>query len=184
MFAAPIPGQSLTNEPKNSAWENPPQFADPVEALMFHMDKLQKPKETKAVVDILRLGLDVVTLTEGILRNGVATGRHTIDTSLLIAPVIHEYIKGIADATGIDYNEGLEDKEEVPQEDIEYSIRSREATKILADIKKKKQVDLAPLETAPTDNLEQMPMDTAPMATEEVPMAVDKPAGLMARGGR
>jgi len=29
MFSAPIPGQSLTSEPKNSTWENPPQIAEP-----------------------------------------------------------------------------------------------------------------------------------------------------------
>ena len=40
MFNAPIPGQSLTSEPKNYAWERPPQYDLPEEALMFHLEKL------------------------------------------------------------------------------------------------------------------------------------------------
>ena len=83
MFNAPIPGQSLTTEPKNYPWENPPEYADPEDALMWHMDKLGDPEKTKAALGLLELGLDVVTLTEGILRGAVADGIHTIDTSLI-----------------------------------------------------------------------------------------------------
>ena len=107
MFSAPIPGQSLTSEPKNSPWENPPQMNKPEEAVLWHLKKLDKPKSVKSVVGLLGLGLDLVTLTEGLLRGAVAEGRHSIDVSLLIAPVIHEYIKGIADASGVEYNEEL-----------------------------------------------------------------------------
>ena len=38
MFEAPIPGQSLTNEPKNYTWENPPKFIYPEDALIWHME--------------------------------------------------------------------------------------------------------------------------------------------------
>ena len=74
MFNAPIPGQSLTSEPKNYPWENPPEFVNAEEALLFHMDKLKEPGKVKAIGGLLTLGLDVVTMSEGILRNGVAEG--------------------------------------------------------------------------------------------------------------
>ena len=74
MFSAPIPGQSLTSEPKNSPWENPAQFADPESALLYHMDRLKKPKKIESVAGLLTLGLDVVTLVEGILRAAVIEG--------------------------------------------------------------------------------------------------------------
>lgn len=183
MFNAPIPGQSLTTEPKNYPWENPPQFTDPVDALTFHMDKLRKPKNIKAALGLLELGLDVVTMVQGILRSAVMEGRHTVDTSLLIAPVIHEHIVGIADASKITYKEGLEESEEISQEDIEYSIRTKQAEKILADLKGKKKVDLSPIQ----DSLEgaSMPMmaqeEEMPIpTTEEAPM-MEQPKGLMAR---
>ena len=78
MFSAPIPGQSLTSEPKNSPWENPPQMNKPEEAVLWHLKKLDKPKSVKSVVGLLGLGLDLVTLTEGLLRGAVAEGRHSI----------------------------------------------------------------------------------------------------------
>ena len=34
-FDAPIPGQSLTDRPGNAAWEHPPQFTGPNEALEY-----------------------------------------------------------------------------------------------------------------------------------------------------
>ena len=63
MFSAPIPGQSLTSEPKNSPWENPPQMTTPEEAVMWHIERLGKPKKVKSVVGLLSLDLDVVTMT-------------------------------------------------------------------------------------------------------------------------
>ena len=172
MFNAPIPGQSLTTEPKNYPWENPPEYPNPKDALMWHMDRLDNPETTKACLGLLELGLDVVTLTEGILRGAVADGIHTIDTSLIIAPIIHEYLTGTADAAGIEYKEGLSDTK-VNMDDINYQVREQEARKILKDIDDKdKDIDLSPMEEEPMQ--EQMPM-------EEPEMQEEKPRGLMAR---
>ena len=48
MFSTAIPGQSLTSEPKNSKWENPPRMVSPEEALLWHLEKLRKPKSMEA----------------------------------------------------------------------------------------------------------------------------------------
>jgi len=174
MFSAPIPGQSLTSEPKNSPWENPPQMTTPEEAVMWHIERLGKPKKVKSVVGLLSLDLDVVTMTEGILRGAVAEGRHSVDVSLIIAPIIHEYIKGIGDAAKIDYNEGLDDGEEdLNYDDINMAMREKEAEQILKDIKNNKKIDLSPLEEDVT--LQEEPMVEEPK--EEEP----KPMGLMSR---
>ena len=174
MFSAPSPGQSLTSEPKNSPWENPPQMNKPEEAVLWHLKKLDKPKSVKSVVGLLGLGLDLVTLTEGLLRGAVAEGRHSVDVSLIIAPIIHEYIKGIGDAAKIDYNEGLDDGEEdLNYDDINMAMREKEAEQILKDIKNNKKIDLSPLEEDVT--LQEEPMVEEPK--EEEP----KPMGLMSR---
>ena len=133
MFSAPIPGQSLTSEPKNVPWENPPQFPDPESALMWHMDRLQEPEKIKAIAGLLTLGLDVVTLTEGLLRAAVIDGRHSIDVSLLIGPIIHEYIVGTAYAAGLNYSEGM-DEPSADEVDVNYTIRSKEAAEILKEL--------------------------------------------------
>jgi len=141
---------------------------------MWHIERLGKPKKVKSVVGLLSLDLDVVTMTEGILRGAVAEGRHSVDVSLIIAPIIHEYIKGIGDAAKIDYNEGLDDGEEdLNYDDINMAMREKEAEQILKDIKNNKKIDLSPLEEDVT--LQEEPMVEEPK--EEEP----KPMGLMSR---
>ena len=153
MFSAPIPGQSLTSEPKNSSWENPPEITEPEEALLWHLEQFDKPKKTEAVAGLIGLGLDVVTMTEGLLRSAVAEGRHSIDVSLIIAPVIHEFLKGLADATG--------------------SLREKEAAKILKEIKVGDKPNLSTLK------IPEAPMEEEAMPEMESPQ--EKTMGLMTR---
>ena len=178
MFSTAIPGQSLTSEPKNSRWENPPRMVDPEESLLWHLEKLQKPKSMEAAAGMMALGIDILTLTEGVLRAAVAEGEHSIDVSLIIAPVIHEYIKGIGDAAGVDYKEGFEDdEEEIDLEQVNMSLRKKEAMEILADIKGGEDIDLSGLEDSESnENMsEEKPQVKMPEPQEE------KPMGLMSR---
>tara|TARA_R110000824_G_scaffold125519_1_gene284678 strand:+ start:874 stop:1419 length:546 start_codon:yes stop_codon:yes gene_type:complete len=178
MFSTAIPGQSLTSEPKNSRWENPPRMVDPEESLLWHLEKLQKPKSMEAAAGMMALGIDILTLTEGVLRAAVAEGQHSIDVSLIIAPVIHEYIKGIGDAAGVDYKEGFEDdEEEIDLEQVNMSLRKKEAMEILADIKGGEDIDLSGLEDSESnENMsEEKPQVEMPEPQEE------KPMGLMSR---
>ena len=95
--------------------------------------------------------------------------------SLIIAPVIHEYIKGIADASGLNYIEGLDDEEELDLNVVGLSIREKEASRILKEIKEGKEPDLSVLET------EEEPMETEQPMPDVKPQE-DKPMGLMSRG--
>ena len=110
-FDAPIPGQSLTTEPKNFAWERPPEIVDPELAIQYHLEKLSRPAAVEGILDTIEvLEVDIATLTKGYLRAQVAEGIHSIDVSLIVAPVVHEFIKQIATSAGIDFDEGFEDK--------------------------------------------------------------------------
>ena len=172
MFSAPIPGQSLTSEPKNSPWENPPEMNTPEDAVLYHLKRLDKPDKIKATLQFLELGYDVVTLTEGLLRAAVADGRHSIDISLIIAPIIHEFITNNAKVSGIDFDEGIEDKNEIAEEDIEYNIQNRQASKIIGDYKDTGKVDMSDMEE-PQEEMSE------PVAEE----IIEKPKsmGLMSR---
>ena len=134
-FNRAIPGQSLTTPPKSAPYERPPQISDPLEAIDYHLEQLDDPKTVEELMFFLQLGIDLSTLVEGVARKAVLDGIHSIDISLSIAPVIHEYIKGYADALDIDYDEGFEDKEE--EEDIMYGRRLLLAKKMLADQKER-----------------------------------------------
>ena len=164
-----IPGQSLTAEPKNAPYENPPEYTTAEDAVEWHLDRLTTNDKVEALVDAMELGLDVVTLTEGILRGAVLEGRHTIDISLIIAPVIHEFIKTTADKVGIDYDEGFPDDSE-ERINVKYAINVRKAQKALAEYSDKEDME----EVNPEEDMPMIDDET----TEGVPTA---PAGLMAR---
>jgi transcriptional regulator of met regulon len=123
---------------------------------------------------MLELGLDVVTLTEGVLRGAVLEGRHSIDISLIIAPVIHEFIVGTAEKVGIDFDEGLPDDTE-QREDIRYTINENKARKMLEELG---------MEPEEMEEEEEMGASEESQMEEMQPMEAEaKPAGLMARPG-
>ena len=110
---APIPGQSLTDEPQNFAWERPPEIVDPNEALIFHMDRLSEKEVAESVLFLMEYGYPTDVLTRSMLTASVAEGMHTIDVSLIISPVIEEELGYMARTAGIDYKDTFtEDKTE------------------------------------------------------------------------
>jgi len=188
MINAPIPGQSLTGEPKSYPWENPPKIVKPFDAAMYHLEQLDEPKKVTALLDMLELDVDLVTLVSGILRMGVSEGIHTVDVSLLIAPVLHEFIKGHADRADIDYDEGF-DEEDMDRTDIEYTIRQSKSKKLLAELDEEiKDIEGMP-EDMPEAMLEDIPEEMPENMPEGMPegmpeaMPEEQPQGLMARQG-
>lgn len=135
-----FPGQSLTAEPKNAPYENPPQYTKPEEALDFHLDRLTETDRMDALMDALELDFTVVELTEGLLRGAVMDGRHTVDVSLLIAPIVHEFIRTSAEKAGVEFTE-FEDTDEEDRENVRYQINRKRAEKILKDYKDDGKVD-------------------------------------------
>lgn len=108
-FDAPIPGESLTKEPKNAIYENPPKINDPAEAIELHLDNLSNPTAMEGVLELLESDrMTIADIVQGLTRVAVAHGYHSIDMSLIIGPVIHEFIKQTADVVGVSYKEGFE----------------------------------------------------------------------------
>tara|TARA_R100001086_G_scaffold76621_2_gene37172 strand:+ start:240 stop:761 length:522 start_codon:yes stop_codon:yes gene_type:complete len=169
-FDRPIPGQSLTTTPKAAPYERPPDVTDPREALKIHLDKLMEEGTMDDALFFLEQGLDIVTLTQGILRSAVMEGIHTIDISLIIAPVVHEFIKGAALRAGIDFNEGFEN--EGAKKALSYSRDVARAKSLLKDMGVKDMPDPMSLEDT------EMP---EPQETMEQPMEEPEQQGLMAR---
>lgn len=115
-FEAPIPGQSLTGEPKKYAWERPPEITDPEIATQMHLIRLSEEKRLNTVLDALEFGVtDLYTMVKGMMRSAVANGIHTIDVGMIVAPVVHEFLKQAADEAGIEYDDGMGTGEEEDQ---------------------------------------------------------------------
>ncbi len=140
VFNGPIPGQSLTTEPKAMPFERPPEIVDPLEALEVHLDNLSDADAMEDALFFLEMGLDLVSLVEGILRSAVMEGIHSIDVSLIIGPVLHEHIKAAALKADIEFNEGFDD----PDRDkaVAYERDTMRAKKMLRKLREEGEEDL------------------------------------------
>lgn len=166
-FSGPIPGQSLTLEPKAYPWERPPEITDPEEAIQMHLSRLSDPEMLSGILDMIELDeLDVKTITTGIMRGAVASGIHSIDVALIVAPVVHEFIKQAAIAFGLHPDDGFKNKKE--KADYEKAKNAQIIKKAY------KNLGTTPKEVAKEVKVVETEQDTA------APMAA--PKGLMARG--
>ena len=109
---APVPGQSLTDQPKNWPWENPPEMADPEEATRYYINKLADEDVMDDLSVVLGGGMPVAPFVKTLLTTGVMNGRHSIDVSIIIAPVIHAFIKAAMTSYGIEVRDDITSPEE------------------------------------------------------------------------
>ena len=177
-FERPIPGQSLTTESKGAPFERPPEIAEPLEALDRHLDALDNPGAVQEAMFFLEMGVDLVTLVEGITRNAVMQGIHSIDVSLIISPVIHEYIKGYADAMNIEYDEGFGKSDH--DEKITYARNEMLARKVLSEMSAKRNQE-GMQEEMPTETPAPQEEGMSMMEAPPEPSMQNETKGLMAR---
>jgi hypothetical protein len=173
----PIPGQSLTDEPKNYPWERPPQMNDPDEVLSFYIDKLEDVDVLESCMEVLEDSqVPLTTLVSGMVRAGVSEGRHSIDVGLMVSPAIHEYVKRVADILEVDYEEGLPKKG--TNEARERSKAATKAVAMLSDAGVKLPSTSTKIAAFSEENTSDKP--EVEMEMKDV-MAKEEPVGLMAR---
>lgn len=114
MFNGPIPGESLTREPGNAPWEQPPQFDKVEHASAFYIEKFEDDDNLEDLLDLLDKGMPIDHFVSSMLLYGEMEGKHTMDVSVQIGPVLHEYIKFLADSADISYTEFQGEEEEDP----------------------------------------------------------------------
>jgi hypothetical protein len=190
-LSAPIPGQSLTDTPKNYPWENPPQMADYEEVTKYYINRLANQDVMDDLATIFDGGMPIATFVDSITTMGVMEGLHNIDVSLIVAPVLHAFIK----ASMLEYGIDAKDETYNPEKDPTEREKRRLMTAInlsIADAKAEDRTAASDpgvallqqvgesLGAEPEDTTEEMDMqEAAPVA--EVP-AEAAPRGLMARG--
>jgi hypothetical protein len=202
---APIPGQSLTDEPQNFAWERPPEIVDPNEAIKFHMDRLSEKPVVESVMFLMELGYPVDVLTRSMLTASVGEGIHTIDVSLIAAPVIEEELSYMARTAGIEYKETFandQTEDEIQEEKLRILINQKLEDNLGKQDKSFARSVVEELGTPAEDDLEAMQdsitpeqeaeqqglMDAGademedPMLTEEMSDPSQSGQGLMSRG--
>ena len=114
-FSAPIPGMSLTTEPKARAWEKPAKYADPEDALKFYINQINSPDMLNRMADILETKFPATALTDSLILSGVMEGVHSIDVGIVISPALYIFIKEMGRMLEVDVVTGLEETD-VPDE--------------------------------------------------------------------
>jgi len=108
---AAVPGQSLTDYPKNYPWERPPEITDPNDAIKFHIDRIADEDVIDNVLDLLEFGIPAKTLSESMMTAAVGSGIHSIDVSLIVEPIVRDFIMKAADMAGVNYKEAFKPNE-------------------------------------------------------------------------
>ena len=114
----PIPGQSLTETPRNAPWERPSEINTVEDTVKYYVNKLADQDIMDDLVVAFQLGADLKTLTETIVTMGSMKGLHTVETGMLAGPVVASFIKAAmksmdvdAPETPISFEEAATDRE-------------------------------------------------------------------------
>ena len=165
LFDAPIAGQSLTAEVGARPWQQAPQYSTVEEAFEYYATKLTDPAINDSLFDTLEMGTPVAPVAEILVQSGAMEGKHSIDVSILILPVLMELIAYVADEAGIEYDMGTNvtiDQDVIPESKIAL---------VVAQMKKK----------MPQEEQDAVEEEEPMVEPEAVPEENPQPSGLMAR---
>tara|TARA_R100000306_G_C4363363_1_gene136419 strand:+ start:858 stop:1364 length:507 start_codon:yes stop_codon:yes gene_type:complete len=110
-FSAPVPGMSLTTEPKSRAWEKPAKYAEPEEALKYYVNQMSSPEMLNKMADVLETKFPADALTDSIILGGVMQGLHSIDVGVIISPALYVFVKEMGRMMEVDVVTGLEESD-------------------------------------------------------------------------
>ena len=100
-FDAPVPGQSLTDTPKNYPWENPARFSKLEDSSLHIWKELNKKDTLKRIIVLLEAGISLEALTRTIVFSGFIEGAYSVDSALLLTPIVQKMLFSIGKAAGI-----------------------------------------------------------------------------------
>ena len=112
IFDAPIPGSSLTKEVGASPVKNPPQYTTVDEAIEFYVKQMSTEQFSNQVADVLEMGVPITSLVNIIQMHSVMEGRHTLDVSVMLMPILMEMIALVGDMHGVEYDMGIDDEDD------------------------------------------------------------------------
>lgn len=158
-FDAPIPGMSLTAELGARPWQSPAQLVNVDEVVEYYLERMSLEDFSDQLVDVMEMGVPVTDIANTLQLGGVMEGVHSIDTGILVIPLLIEMMMLIGDSAGVKYDSGLESN---PNKD---KMRKSKADKIL----RKLELKIDEKEDTPKKEM-----------IEDKP-EMDIPTGLMAR---
>lgn len=163
---APVPGMSLTAEPKSRPWRRPSEVNTVDEALALYAPIFKNKKATTLMLEQIENGIPLTSIADILITGNAMEGRHTLDVGILVAPVLIETMATFAEMAGVEYVVGNEEREtpETSEGMIQRAMQAVSATKETEE------------ELMMEEEVEEMPSEEEPMMEEMPPRK-----GLMAR---
>ena len=125
----PVPGMSLTGEPGNYPWEQPPKYVELADVVDYYTDRLTSDEVVDGIADVLSRDATVTDLANTFMKAAVMQGIHSVDVGIVAFPIIAEIIKTIGDISGVGYKTTPKDLEK-PKAASEKMIKE-----IIAEVK-------------------------------------------------
>ena len=95
------PGHSLTGEQGKWAWEQPPRFANPNEAIDFVIDKFEESSNEEDMLRLMAAGITIEELVGQVSFKGFMQGAFNPDVAELIKPAVAMYLFKLGVDNGI-----------------------------------------------------------------------------------
>jgi len=90
------PGISWTAPEKSRPWQQPPQYTDIMDVANSYIIALSSESTMDNMLDALETKVPISVIAQSVMLNGVSEGRHTMDSGILVMPVIMEMMLSIA----------------------------------------------------------------------------------------
>ena len=100
-FSAPIPGQSLTDEPGNYPWEHAPKNTDPEEIVNDLFLRMTKPEALEEILTMLDAGIPAEAIVRVMTFTGFAEGEFNPDVGFIIVEPLMEMVATVGLRAGI-----------------------------------------------------------------------------------
>ena len=170
IFDQPIPGQSLTGEPKNNPWEQPAEMSSVEDVTMFYIESMANQDVIDDLAAVCQAGLSLKRIVNTIVGAGTMNGIHSVDVAMLVKPIIHEFLKQAITSLGVEVSDDGKDY----QKEAEDRELQRFQAIVGAYIKDNPDDGSDPGKRMLSDLVEEEP--------EEEDTPEEKPMGLMAKG--
>ena len=197
LIQAPVPGQSLTDSPKNPPWERPSELSEVKDVVTYYIERLADEDVMDDMSILFDLGADLETVTETLQMTGAMKGVHTAEAGMLAGPVIASFLRSALATYGIDapvrsVSDGrrMEDKEHkristLLEAALEKTKPNDAGGELLAEMAEAEAGEMSDPETLPdlsmSSEQEEMPMEEAMIEEESIPMP-EQENGIMSRG--
>jgi hypothetical protein len=115
-----VPGMSLTGEPGNTPWEQPPLYVELDDVVAYYVERITEPEAIDSLLEAMRADAPLLAIANTLIKTSMMKGIHNIDVGFLAVPIIVELMKTIGDMNEVGYV--------VTEEDMEDAMEVDEAT--------------------------------------------------------